>query len=165
MKHVGRSGQRLEPPAQIAPQNPSTDSNNNKVDLLARQESKEKGGRVYKLPDKNIKALGVEPRLVEEAVRELRQVAEGKAWRLEVYEGGMGGRELRGVVEPEGNGDAEGGGGEEVEFFIVAEGEGEYGDEGQGEDGEIGRARADEDENAAEDESEKGSEEVYKDEL
>ncbi|KAL8791023.1 MAG: hypothetical protein Q9195_006097 [Heterodermia aff. obscurata] len=166
MNHVGRPGQRLEPPAQIAPQHSSPDPNNNKVDLLARQESKEKGGRVYKLPDRNIKALGVEPRLVEEAVRELRQVAEGKAWRLEVYEGGMGGRELRGVVEPDGAGAGEGKGEEEVEFFIVAEGEGEGGDEGQGEDGDISRAGAGEDENAnSEDESEEGSEEVYKDEL
>lgn len=151
MKEVGKEGQRLEPPAQIAPQ-----PTNAKTDLLARQESKEKGGRVYKLPDKAIKALGVDPKLVEEAVRELRGVAGGKPWRLEVFDGAMGGRELRGVVDDE----EDGGGGGEVEFFVVG-GEDEY--EDQGEDGDPrGRKDGIRDEG---DEGEEGSEEVYKDEL
>ena len=162
MKHVGKEGQRLEPPAQIAPQ-----PGNVKADLLARQDSKEKGGKVYKLPNSSIKQLGVDPKLVDEAVKELRGVAGGKPWRLEVFDGPMGGRELRGVVEPEGDGEGEreGDGGGEVEFFVVGD---EDENESQGEDGDGkpgGQGAEGEGEDEDNDEGEEGSEEVYKDEL
>lgn len=144
MKQVGKEGQRLEPPAQIAPVSPG--SGNVKADLLAKQESPEKGGKEYRLTKPEIKKLGLEPKLVDDAVKELKQVAAGKAWKLEVFDSPAGGRELRGVVEGD-EGEAKDG---EVEFFLVED------EDREGEDGERG---------AAEDEDEEGSEEVFKDEL
>ncbi|KAL8829284.1 MAG: hypothetical protein Q9191_002093, partial [Dirinaria sp. TL-2023a] len=110
MKQVGKEGQRLEPPAQIAPQGPTT-----RAELLARQDPPEKGGKVYKLPAAELKKLGVDPKLVDEAVKELKTVAAGKAWKLEVFESPTGGKELRGVVEGDKKGaDSDGGEGGEA---------------------------------------------------
>ena len=132
MKQVGKEGQRLEPPAQIAPMGPN--AGNNKADLLARQEAPEKGGKEYRLSKTEIKKLGLEPKLVDEAVRELKQVAAGKAWKLEVFDAPMGGRELRGVVEGDDAGAQDG----EVEFYVVGDEEGEDGtQEDEGEDGSM----------------------------
>ena len=139
MRQVGKEGQRLEPPAQIAPMGPNP--GNSKADVLARQEAPEKGGKEYRLSKAEIKKLGLEPKLVDEAVRELKQVAAGKAWKLEVFDAPMGGRELRGVVEGDDTGAQDG----EVEFYVVADDEGEDGTQG--------------------DEGEDGSMEEYKDEL
>lgn len=142
MKQVGKDGQRLEPPAQITPMGPN--SGNNKADLLARQDAPEKGGKEYRLSKAEIKKLGLEPKLVDEAVRELKQVAAGKAWKLEVFDAPTGGRELRGVVEAEEGAVQDG----EVEFYVI-------GEEDEGEDGVL-------DDGA---EGEGGSQEEFKDEL
>ena len=141
MKQVGKEGQRLEPPAQIAPQGPPP-----KADLLARQDAPEKGGKVYKLGHADLKKLGVDPKLVDEAVKELKTVAAGKAWKLEVFESPMGGKELRGVVEGDG-GEAGGAEEEAVEIYVVEREEADDDDLSEGEDGR------------------RGSEEVFRDEL
>jgi len=116
MNHVGKEGQRLEPPANIQ----SGSGGNGKVELLAKQDPKEKGGKVQRVSDEELKRMGLEPALVEGARRELAEVAGGKGWKLEVFDG-VEGRELRGVVE-----------GEDVD----GEGEGEGGENGDGDGGE-----------------------------
>jgi len=168
MKQVGKEGQRLEPPAQIAPQGPN--AGNTKADLLARQEAPEKGGKEFRLSKAEIKKLGLEPKLVDEAIRELKQVAAGKAWKLEVFDAPTGERELRGVVEGDGDVPAEEG---QVEFYVVedAEGEGEDGVEGAGSEGGFHVAGDEEGGEGGkggegdEGEGEEGSEETFKDEL
>lgn len=64
---------------------------------------------------------------MEAARRELEEVADGKGWRLEVFEID-GGRELRGVVDNE---DEEGSGGGQGEEYEAEDYEGsqEYKDE------------------------------------
>ena len=141
MKQVGKEGQRLAAPTQIPPMGSA--SGNNKADLLARQDAPEKGGKEYRLSKAEVKKLGLDPKLVDEAVKELKQVAVGKAWKLEVFDAPTGGRELRGVVEGDEEAVQEG----EVEFYVVG---GEEGDDGPLND---------------EDQGEDGSEEVFKDEL
>lgn len=170
MKDVGRPGFRLEAPTQIVPQ--AGGGGGGKADILARQDSKEKGGKVYVLPIKEIRQLGIDPKLVDEAVQELRGVAGGKAWRLEVFDGVMGGREIRGIVEPEKRGEGvsgevegEGEGYGEVEFIVVGAGEeenDEYEDEGEDGDPRARRGYGDGDDDEG---GEEGSQEVYKDEL
>ena len=126
MKLVGRDGKRLEPPQNIQPgsnhgghgmHGTSHHDRANVIELISREPS-EKGGKVKKLSDKDLRKLGLDPKVVDEARGELEDVAQGKGWRLEVFE--IDGRkELRGVVDS----DDDGGDGEGYE-----EGEdGEYG--------------------------------------
>ncbi len=75
---------------------------------------------MQRVSDEELKRMGLEPALVEGARRELAEVAGGKGWKLEVFDG-VEGRELRGVVE-----------GEDVD----GEGEGEGGENGDGDGGE-----------------------------
>ena len=140
MKLVGREGKRLETPRDVQPGSHGHGGHGGEEGgsavTLVTQEAREKGGKIKRLGDKELKRMGLDPGVVEAARRELEEVADGKGWRLEVFETD-GGRELRGVVDNE---DEEGGGGD---------GEGHEGDggyEGDGEDYE-------------------GSQEEYKDEL
>ena len=127
MKLVGREGKRLDPPQNIQPGSHghglhgggNGNANNNKMNVmeLISQEPREKGGRIKKLSDKDLKKLGLDPSVVDAARRELEEVAQGKGWRLEVFEID-GARELRGVVD---------GAEDEDEDEDGEEGEGEYG--------------------------------------
>ncbi len=134
MKLVGREGRRLETPQTI---NPATHAppETAKAVTLVTQDAREKGGKIRRVSDREIRAMDLDPGVVEAARRELEDVAEGKGWRLEVFETGGGERELRGVVEGEGEGEGD-----------------EYrgGVDGGGGDGEEG---------------EEGSQEEYRDEL
>lgn len=113
MKLVGREGKRLEPPQNIQPGSHGHGMHgNNKEKMnvmeLISQEPREKGGKIKKLNDKDLKKLGLDPSAVDAARRELEEVAQGKGWRLEVFEID-GSRELRGVVDSDEDGeDAEG---------------------------------------------------------
>lgn len=106
MRLVGRDGKRLEPPQNIQPGSHghglhgNSNSNANKMNVmeLVSQEPKEKGGKIKKLSDKDLKKLGLDPSVVDAARRELEEVAQGKGWRLEVFEND-GARELRAVVD------------------------------------------------------------------
>lgn len=105
MKLVGREGKRLEPPQNTQPGSHGHGMHGNKINQnkmnvmeLISQEPKEKGGKIKKLSDKDLKKLGLDPSVVDAARRELEEVAQGKGWRLEVFEID-GGRELRGVVD------------------------------------------------------------------
>lgn len=126
MKLVGREGKRLDPPQNIQPggshghgmhgnhNNNNQDRSDATVIQLIAQEPREKGGKVKRLSDKDLRKLGLDPAVVEAARSELETVAKGKGWRLEVFEMDDGGRELRGVVDSEDDGD-EGGGDEDGE--------------------------------------------------
>ncbi|KAI4175061.1 MAG: hypothetical protein LQ346_008133 [Caloplaca aetnensis] len=138
MKLVGKEGQRIETPPSTAFTMPGEGAV--KSETLAKQDSKEQGGKTTMLSDEDLKKMGLDPQGVQDARRELEEVAGGKGWKLEVFEVADGGRELRGIVE----GDEE----------MPGEEEGDAGD--YGEEYEY----ADEDE-----EREEGSEETFKDEL
>lgn len=137
MKLVGREGRRLETPQTI---NPATHAppETAKAVTLVTQDAREKGGKIRRVSDREIRAMDLDPGVVEAARRELEDVAEGKGWRLEVFETGGGERELRGVVEGEGEGEGD-------EYRGGVDGGG-----GNGEEGEEG---------------EEGSQEEYRDEL
>ncbi|KAL8825115.1 MAG: hypothetical protein Q9170_007923 [Blastenia crenularia] len=135
MKLVGKDGQRIETPPSTAFTMPGEGVV--KAETLAQQESRDKGGKMTKVGDEELKKMGLDPDVVEGARRELAEVSGGKGWKLEVFEVGEGARELRGIVE---------------------------GDEEDVEDqGEDGYNYAEGDEEAKE--PEEGSEEVYQDEL
>ncbi len=48
------------------------------MELMSR-EPREKGGKVKRLSDKDLKKLGLDPKVVEEARREVEDVAGGRA--------------------------------------------------------------------------------------
>ncbi|KAI4213013.1 MAG: hypothetical protein LQ351_004357 [Letrouitia transgressa] len=144
MKHVGKEGQRLETPPNTAFEMPS--SGGGKGEVLAEQESKEKGGKLRKMGDEELKKRGLDPRTVEDARQELAGVASGKGWKLEILDDVEGGRQLRGIVDGNDEESSEEGNGEEA-------------------DEEDAEAEAEGDEEGEEEGSQEGSEEVYKDEL
>ena len=115
MKLVGRDGKRLETPQNVQPgggsghgQGGGGDDEGVNAVTLVTQEAREKGGKMKRLHDRELKKMGLDPGVVEAARRDLEELAGGKGWRLEVFETERG-RELRGVVDSD---DDEGGGGE-----------------------------------------------------
>ncbi|KAL8917029.1 MAG: hypothetical protein Q9208_008204 [Pyrenodesmia sp. 3 TL-2023] len=129
MKLVGKEGQRIETPSSAAFTMPGGGAI--KSETLAKQESKEQGGKTTMLSDEDLKKMGLDPQGVQEARKELEEVAGGKGWKLEVFEAADGGRELRGIVEgdEEKGGEEEGDGGDDGEEYDYVDGDGE-GDEG-----------------------------------
>ncbi|KAL8931177.1 MAG: hypothetical protein Q9211_007168, partial [Gyalolechia sp. 1 TL-2023] len=109
MKLVGKEGQRIETPPITAFTMPGPGMV--KAETLAQQEGDEKGGKITRVSDEELKKMGLDPAVVESARRELTEVAGGKGWKLEVFDMGDGAMELRGVVEEDdddGNDYAEG---------------------------------------------------------
>ncbi|MCJ1458479.1 Protein OS-9 [Mycoblastus sanguinarius] len=149
MKLVGTEGRKLETPNNIQPgshgHNMQGSGPEPNVREIARQDSKEAGGQGQRLTDAELKKMGLDPKVVDAARKELEAFAEGKGWHLEVFDI-EDGKELRGVVE--GDEDEEGAG--EYRGGVDGVGDGDGGGEG-GESGER--------------EGEEGSQEEYKDEL
>ena len=91
MKIVGREGKRLEPPQNVQPgshghgMHVGHQDKPNFMELMSR-EPNDRGGKLKKLSDKDLKKLGLDPGVVDEARREVEEVARGKGWRLEVFE-------------------------------------------------------------------------------
>lgn len=107
MVHVGQPGARLEPPkifvqadGAIVALESSADSK-----FLAKQDSAGKGGKIESVSNEELEKLGLDPEEVADVMRRLKDVAKGKAWRLEAIEGSDG-IELRGIWE---DGDDNGG--------------------------------------------------------
>lgn len=147
MKLVGREGKRLEAPQNVPPGSHNHGNGAGGVNEIATvtlvsQDPKEMGGKIKRISDQDMKKMGLDPGVVEAARRELEDVADGKGWRLEVFET-EGGRELRGVVDSEDDED------EGNEYRGDMDGGDGY--EGGGED--------------EEEEEPEGSQEEYKDEL
>ncbi|KAL9130010.1 MAG: hypothetical protein Q9217_001694 [Psora testacea] len=107
-----------------------------KGQTIAHQHTKEEGGAVHRVSDKEMKDLGVDVKSANAVIKELQELAMGKGWRLEVFhtEGRV---EMRAIVEE--SEDPEGHSFEGVDI-IIAEG---------GDD----------------DDEEEGSQEEYRDEL
>ena len=92
-KLVGKEGQRIEPPrSQQAPDGP-------KPDIVAKSDPNEKGGKVQRLSNEDLKNMDLDPATVEKLRKELQELAGDKAWTLEVVDAPGGYRELRGIVE------------------------------------------------------------------
>jgi len=132
--HVGSEGRRIES-GQVA------GGGVLRVDVVARGDARAEGGKVHRLSNEDLRKLNVDPETVDRLREELKEVSEGRAWRLEVVDGPGGVHELRGVVdgdagEGEGEGDGDGDGGEEGGGEFVDEGvaEGEGGGEGSEEE-------------------------------
>lgn len=115
MKLVGKDGQRIEPPR--VPQY----KEGAKADVVAKSDPNEKGGKVQKLSNEDLKKMDLDPAMVETLRKELEELAGDKGWTLEVVDVPNGFRELRGIVD-----------GDEDE--AGTEGEGEP-DEGNGDEG------------------------------
>lgn len=130
--HVGSDGRRIES-GQVA------GGGVVRVDVVARGDARAEGGKVHRLSNEDLRTLNVDPETVDRLREELKEVSEGRAWRLEVVDGPGGVHELRGVVDGDGGDGSEGGAGageEEMPGAYVGEGEGEGGGEGEGEGSE-----------------------------
>ena len=152
MKLVGKDGKRLELPKDVQPGSHGHGGHGEEANVvtLVTQEAREKGGTIKRLGDKELKKMGLEPGVVEAARRKLEGVADGKGYRLDVFEVD-GVRELRAVVDEDESDrdrdrDGAGAGGE-------GEGEGERHDSDGGYDGD------------GDGDDYEGSQEEYKDEL
>ena len=128
MNIVGKDGPRIKPPNIVDP-------NQRKAEIVAKADPNEKGGKVQTLSREDLKKLDLDPATVESLRKELQELAGDKAWSLEIVEGPAG-RELRGIVEGDDEGNASG----ESQ---------QSGENNSGPDGE----------------SAEGSEEIFKDEL
>ena len=97
-----------------------------KGQAIAHQHKKEEGGAVHRLSDKEMKALGVDIKVADAAIDELKKMSGPKGWKLEVWwEGGK--VQMRGMIDDE---EAGGEKGERVDFegvdvVVVEEEEGE----------------------------------------
>ena len=158
MKQVGGEGRRLEIPQSIqsGSQGHSQMYVGNgvtaKIELVAKWDPKEKGGKVQRLSDEELKRMNMDVNVVDEARKKLESVAKKKRWRLEAFQAD-GGWQMRGIVEEDGG--VQGAYEDEYTFEEVDEG---YVDESEG----GGNERQKEDEG---NEEERGSHEEYKDEL
>lgn len=117
MKIVGKEGRRIEPPKPVIPVE-------GKADIVAKADPNEKGGRVQKLSNEDLKKLNLDPETVEQVRKKLEELAGDKGWSLKVIDGPEGFRELIGILEGEDEDDGSGagaspqgeeGGGEESE--------------------------------------------------
>lgn len=99
MNQVGKPGYRLEPPNIIVQPNGVVEilSMGGKGIFLAKQE---KGGEVEMVSEEEIKKLGLDPKEVAAVSEKLKNVAGGKAWKLEAYEG-PDGLKLSGILQDE----------------------------------------------------------------
>lgn len=101
MKLVGREGKKLEAPRDVQPGSHGHGMHGEqelRVMELISQESEEAGGKIRKLSDRDLKKMGLDPNVVDAARKKLEEAAQGRGWKLEVFDVG-GGRELRGVVD------------------------------------------------------------------
>ena len=198
MKLVGGEGRRLEPPQNIQPgshghghpqnggsgageggsgsstgQTNSGDPPTVKIELIAKMDPDDKGGKVQRLSDDELRKLGLDVQVVDLARRRLEAMADGKKWRLEAFTvDGMW--EMRGIVDGDGQ-DGDGVGYEdEYTFEEVDEGyieDPEYA-EGDLHQQHLGNPRGDDEDfiaegGAGEEENQEypGSQEEYRDEL
>ena len=92
-KIVGKDGKRIEPPRSQQPPDGA------KADVVAKSDPNEKGGKVQRLSNEDLKKMDLDPATVEVLRKELEEIAGDKAWMLEVVDAPGGFRELRGIVE------------------------------------------------------------------
>lgn len=100
MNIIGK-GQRLETPKFVQQQQQQESSSNavGKAEIVAKGDPKEKGGKVQKLSNEDLKKMGLDPATVDVLRQELEQLAGSKAWTLEVVDTQDGYKELRATVE------------------------------------------------------------------
>lgn len=105
MNKVGKPGFRLDPPNIIVQPNGAVEISAMaaKGELLAKQE---KGGKVESISDEELSKMGLDPKEVAAVKEKLKNVANGKSWKLEAFEGGDG-TELRGILQGDDIGEEE----------------------------------------------------------
>jgi protein OS-9 len=91
MKLVGREGKRIEK-GKVA------SSNQEKSDVVAKRE----GGEVKRLSTEDLKKMALDPETVEALKKKLQEMAGDKDWKLELVDVEDGARELRGIVQANG---------------------------------------------------------------
>lgn len=164
MKQVGMDGRRLEPPktpgnhgrAQGGGGSSGAGGSrgrdgNPRTELVAKMDPKQRGGKIQRLSDDQLRKLGLDVQVVEAARRRLEAMAGKKRWRLEAFIVDDG-WEMRGIVEDDSTGEDGGHYEGEVQFNEVDERHDEQQQQGAGGVGENDGAGA-------------GSQEEYKDEL
>ena len=163
MKVVGKEGHRLEVPPMMQPGShghkmPPNSADN--TELIAKRNPKEASGNVQRVDDEGLRRLGLDPRVVEAARRALERADGGEGWRLEVYDGLDGRKELRGTVEGEEEDKMEYAFEEVDDDYLPKKGEQEVliADDGDERDGKSSGGG-----DGAGDDEEQGSEEEYKD--
>ncbi|KAH0564933.1 hypothetical protein GP486_001671 [Trichoglossum hirsutum] len=101
--NVGEDGKRID------------SDNGGSVDVVAISEGKAKGGKVEMLTDEELRKLDLDPETIDMLREKLQKIAGDKGWKLEVFDTAGGGREIRGVLDPDpsevAESDAEGGAG------------------------------------------------------
>ena len=153
MKTVGQEGKRIDAPKVFHPADVPGE-------VVAKWSPTENEGKVQRVKDEDLREMDLSPAIVEEMMKELAKLSENRPWQLEVHESQGGIRELRGIVEDEGE-ELQGEEGEASE---------KMGDE-QGETGakrkkEIkGKRKPKKEEKKEEEAGEEGSEETFKDDL
>jgi protein OS-9 len=100
MVQVGKPGARLEAPKIFVQADGAImamgDSTNSR--FLAKQEAADKGGKLEKVSDEEVREIGLDPEDVAEVRQRLKKYANGKAWRLDAIEG-PDGINFRGIFE------------------------------------------------------------------
>lgn len=100
MVHVGQAGARIEPPKIFVQADGAIVALDNSADskFLAKQDSVDRGGKIDTVSNEELEKIGLDPEEVADVMQRLKEVAKGKAWRLEAIEG-PDGIELRGIWE------------------------------------------------------------------
>lgn len=100
---AGKPPAKLEPPRSYV--HSQEKPGERVIEVIASGESKEKGGKVKVLSDKELKQLEVDKNVIEEMTKELQQMAGERGWSLELVELAVGEmRELRGYIDDQGDG-------------------------------------------------------------
>ena len=71
------------------------------VDVVATGEGRAKGGKVEMLTDEALRNLDLDPETIDMLREKLQSLAGDKGWKLEVFDTEGGGREIRGVLDPD----------------------------------------------------------------
>lgn len=88
----------LQPPTSYIPEKEKPRN----IVVVAKRTSVEEGGIRETMPDDELYRHDIDPSIVDEMTRELEAVAGDKAYRLEVVESRSGAREMRGIIDEEG---------------------------------------------------------------
>lgn len=97
-KYVGADGNRLPLP----PNWTGNQASGPAVDIIARSKGKSDGGQIEVLSSEDLEKLDLDPKIVEQLKQELEKLAGDKGWKLEVVEIPGDVREIRGVVDGDG---------------------------------------------------------------
>lgn len=95
MKEVGTEGRRIDAPKVFAPEEQVGE-------IVAKWHPQENEGKIQQMTDQQLQDLELNGAVVREMRDALQEIANGKPFELRIVEKGDGVRELRGIVDDEG---------------------------------------------------------------